>query len=180
MSRRSVLQVGLYVGASAALGSIFVASEAFGADALKPFLGAYKFVGGKKEIAARDKAIEEAVAGIGALFRGVARDMLRAANEIPEKIAIETKKQSLTVKADDAPFTAPTDGSAVRVKVVTGDVMRMHYDIASGQLDQIFEGDDRSRTNSFTKAKDKLLLEVTVTADALPKDLVYKLTYEPA
>lgn len=148
---------------------------------IKSFLAAYHHVGGDKEREARDRAIEDAISTMSSLFKGVARDMLKSANGIPSKLEIKTanKKKSLTVMADDQNFTAPLDGTAVKVKVVTGDVMQMHYEADDGQLDQIFEGEDRGRLNRFTFNKaGQLLMNVTVHATQLPKKLVYKLTYE--
>jgi len=173
----------LCAATAASLATLIGIPEALAAKAtIKPFIGGYRHVGGDKERKLRDRAIDDATATMSGFVRGIARDMLRSANAIPSRLdfASNKKAKSLTVKADEQPFTAPLDGSPVKVKVVTGDLMNLHYDLVEGRLDQIFRGDDRGRTNRFTLASERLVMRVTVSATQLPKNVVYTLTYERA
>ncbi len=180
ISRRPFLIMTSALGVSALFGSTS-AFAAGNSKHIKPFLGSYSYVGGKKEEEARDKAIEESISNMG-LFKSMARNTLLLANQIPQSLSFATEKKGgiLVVKADKEAFKAPTNGDPVDVIVVTGDEMSMHYDIVEAHIDQIFEGDDKGRTNRFKHKDEKLVMHVTVHATQLAKNLVYKLTYEKA
>jgi hypothetical protein len=149
-----------------------------GQEAIKPFLGSYRHAGGDKEREDRDKAIDDVVAGMNVFARGIARDRLKASNPIAAKLEMSADAKALTIAMDTRSYTAPLDGSWVKVKAITGDEMDMRFKIADSILDQIFSGDERGRVNAFRPSSGKLVMNVRVHASKLPKDLVYKLTYE--
>ena len=163
------------LGACLAAASRQAAAEEAPIDA---FLGSFRHAGGQKEREARDKAIEDVVADMSFIARGIARDKLKQSNPIAKKLAFVSDRKDLTVTMDTRSYTGPLDGSPVKVKTILGDEMDMRLKCRSGALDQSFSAEDKSRLNAFRFDGDKLVLSVRVHASALPKDLVYKLTYE--
>jgi len=176
LNRRRIL----YAGASAMIAS-FSPSASAAEDEAKAYMGAFRHAGGDKERAARDSAIEDVVSGMSFLVRKIARDRLTSANPIASDLKFSKSATSLTVVMDKRSFTGPLDGSKTKVKSISGDDMDMSYDITSKSLTQKFEADKKGRVNIFTLDGDKRLgMKVRVYAEQLPKDLVYRLTYERA
>mgnify|MGYP000922475151 CR=1 FL=1 len=148
-----------------------------GEDPVTAFLGAYQYAGGDKERKLRDKAIDDVVAGMNVIIRGIARDKLKAANPIADVLAFAATATNLTVKMDARSHTGPRDGGRVKVKGITGDELEMRYAIRPLRIDQIFTGEDKGRTNAFSLAESTVAMRVRVHSTQLPKDLVYTLTY---
>ena len=146
-------------------------------DAVAAFLGTYRHAGGDQERKLRDKAIDDVVAGMSIIVRGIARDKLKEANPIAEVLTFAATAKDLTVKMDARAYTGPRDGGRVKVKGITGDELEMRYEIRAGRIDQIFVGEDKGRMNGFTLAEGVVAMRVRVHSTQLPKDLVYKLTY---
>ena len=167
--------------AGAATATLVAPSIAFAdGEHHRAFLGAFHWVGGDAERDARDKAIESVVAEMSFLARGIARDQLKETNPIASKLSFGATEKALTAAMDSRSYTAPLDGSHVKVKGITGDEMKMCFKIRQGAIDQQFSSDDKGRDNGFRYADNKVVMHVRVRAEKLPKDLVYKLTYERA
>jgi hypothetical protein len=174
LSRRTFIQL-----AGGATATLIAPSIAFAdGEHHKAFLGAFKFIGGDAEREARDKAIESVVAEMSFLARGIARDKLKETNPIAAKLSFGATEKALTAALDSRSYTAPLDGSHVKVKGITGDEMKMCFKIRQGAIDQQFSSEDKGRDNGFRYADNKIVMHVRVRAEKLPKDLVYKLTYE--
>ena len=80
-----------------------------GAEAVKPYLGSFHWVGGDKEREARDKAIDDVVSGMNLLARDVARSKLKSANPIPKRLILTADARSLTVDNGLRAYTGPLD-----------------------------------------------------------------------
>lgn len=174
LSRRSLLCLAGAGAAFVALPGAALADD----DALKSLLGTYRHAGGDAEREARDRAIEGVVSEMSIFSRGIARDKLKEGNPIAAKLALSATDASLTVALDKRSFTAPRDGKSVKVTTVTGDEMNMRFKLGKDLIEQVFFLDDRGKVNRFRPDGAKLVLNVRVHAKRLPKDLVYKLTYE--
>jgi len=173
-ARRHVLQ------ALAAVGTSFWTVAHAETDPLDPFVGRFRHSGGDKEREARDKAIDDVVAGMSIVVRGIARDRLKEANPICAKLAFAATAKDLTVAMDARAYTGPRNGGKVKVKGVTGDELEMHYAITTGRVEQVFAAEEKGRTNRFSLTEDTVSMRVRVHATQLPKDLVYTLTYTRA
>lgn len=174
LPRRTVIEL---AGLAATLA--LVPRELFAEEpAVNAFLGNFKHVGGNKEREARDRAIEDVVADMSFISRGIARDKLKQSNPVAQKLTLASDPKHLTVTMDGRSYKGPLDGSRVKVKTILGDEMDMHFKIKKAALDQVFSGEDKGRVNAFRFDGAKLIFNVRVHASALPKDLVYKLTYE--
>jgi hypothetical protein len=143
----------------------------------KPFVGSYKFVGGEAERAAVTKAIDDTVAPMNGLIRGIARNRLIDANKVPEQLSFRAGGNTFAVAVDDRLYAGPLDGSPVQVTVVTGDVMSLRYKVGT-ELEQSFSDHEKERVNRFEIRGNQLIMHVRVHAGQLPKDLVYDLTFE--
>lgn len=144
----------------------------------KPFVGTYKHTGGDKEREARDEAIEDVIASMNILSRTVAREKLKSANVIPAAISIASDGTNLTISLDSRVYTAPLDGSKVKVTGITGDKLDLSYSVTASKIEQRFTAEGKGRTNAFTKSGETLVVNVRVHSTQLPKDLKYKLTYK--
>jgi hypothetical protein len=175
IARRRFLRT---LGACAAA-AILLPKEVFAsaADTVKAFLGSFNHAGGDKERAARDKAIEDVVDDMSIFARGIARDKLKEANPIASTLKFAESGGSLTVTLGKRTYTAPLDGRSVKVKAINGDDMDMKYKVGENRIEQIFSGDEKGRINTFKLDGDTVTMHVRIHAEALPKDLVYKLTY---
>ncbi len=142
------------------------------------FLGSYKHSGGKADLDARDRAIDDVVKGMNVFARGIARDRLKESNPIARAMVFSASDKALTIAMDQRAYTAPLDGSKVKVKGITGDELDLHLVLAAGSLKQVFSAEDKGRINSFSFSGSTLLMHVRVHAEKLPKDLLYKLSYE--
>jgi hypothetical protein len=141
-------------------------------------VGRYVYVGGERERAARDKAIDDVVADMNIIVRSIARSRLKAANPIPRKVAIAISDRTITVTLDSRVYQAPADGSPVKVKGITGDELELRYHLDERELRQEFTGDSGGRNNRFRPmGDDRVRIKVRVHSDQLPKPLVYQLTY---
>ena len=143
------------------------------------FVGAFAFVGGEAERKARDAAIEDVVSDMGLIAKPIARDKLRAGNEIAERLEITVDGDVVSVSFDGRPFVAALDGSKKRVTGILGDQLDYHVEIGGAHLRQVFTGDRGGRSNSIRRAGGKVAIDVKVTSSRLPKPLQYRLTYAP-
>ena len=146
-------------------------------QALQAFPGEYKFTGGASERQALEAAVDDVVAEMNALARPIARSRLLDANPIASVLSIAADGSTVTVGFDDRRYTAVVGGPAVNVTGVTGDKVALTYRVAGERLVQRFKGPKGARKNAMSVNAKRLRLNVKVTSESLPKDLVYKLTY---
>jgi hypothetical protein len=145
----------------------------------RPFVGTYKFAGGDPERVAVDRAIDGVVSEMSGLVRGIARGRLADANRVAEELILLGGGNTFAVLVDKRAYTGRLDGTAVKVKTVTGDMMDMRFEVGP-QLAQIFTDEEKGRTNRFELRGEQLIMHVRVHASALPRDLLYDLTYTRA
>lgn len=141
------------------------------------YLGDYRHIGGQAELDARDAAIDGVVADMSFLSRGIARDKLKDTNPIASNIRLSASDAGLTIAMDERAYTSSRDGGPTRVKGITGDALDMNVTVGD-EIEQRFSGDEKGRVNHFRVDGDKLIVRVRVFAEALPKDVVYELTYQ--
>jgi hypothetical protein len=144
---------------------------------LEQLVGSYRHAGGASEQAALEQAIDDVVAGMNVLARGIARKRLLESNRIPGTVEITGNAERLTIAFEDREYTAAVGGAAVDVIGVTGDPLRMTLRVRKRALIQKFVGDKGDRTNTMTSRQGGLRIAVLVSSDSLPKDLAYTLTF---
>lgn len=143
-------------------------------------LGGYKHAGGKKERQRVASAIEDVVSRMSLFVRGVARDRLRAANPVPPSLLLSADARSFVLCYRDERFAAPLDGSAVTVRSRDGEAMSLRVALGDKAVSQRFFCEGKSRENRFRLEDERLIVDVKVVAEQLPKVLAYRLTYTRA
>ena len=167
----------LTVAGAGAIATIVPIRAAHAQDEIAPFLGTFNFSGGDKERAGLTKAIDDLVSEMNFIARGIARDKLKKANPIPSMIGFASDPKILTVTFDSRTYTAPLDGSPVKVKGILGDDMALAYKIGPSRIDQLFIGDEKGRTNTLHLDGTTCTMNVRIYASKLPRDLLYTLTF---
>ncbi len=148
LSRRTLLEawgVGLIAAA--------VPGFALGQDDVHAMLGTFDFSGGDKERQALDAAIEVIVGEMTPIARPIARDKLRKGCTISSAIIASSADKTLTIRLDDGTYTAPLDGTAVKVKMAFGEEMALSYRVGAGAITQQFTGDEKGRTNEVSRRR---------------------------
>lgn len=142
-------------------------------------LGRYRFAGDKREIEALDAAIDDAVSDMNIFVREIARRRLRRITEIPKTLGLSVHEGVLTVGVPNADYSAPLDGTPVKVKGPTGDMLTLRHDvIETARLRQSFFSEDGSRVNLCEiDNKERLRVHVRIRSEKLSKDLTYSLTF---
>lgn len=185
MRTRSSLGFGrrqLLLGASAATTVLLAGRLVGAADAavdLSKLCGTYRFAGGEAERRALSDAIEDVVQGLSAIARPIARARLQEANPVPEGLSLRSDAKRFTLAYAAETFTAPLDGTPAKVATSAGDDLELRVHFEKGTLRQVFSGEGKSRTNLLRREGDRLAIYVRVRAEMLPKELVYRLTFEP-
>jgi hypothetical protein len=141
------------------------------------FVGDHRFQGGDKERKARDAAIDSVVDDMNIIARGIARDRLKESNKIAERITIAREGERISFTHDGRRYTAVLGGPPVRVKSSTGDDVSLRYALRGESIEQIFVGEQGGRINTFKLTDDKMVVEVRIHSEKLPKDVVYTLSY---
>ena len=153
-----------------------------------PFVGTYDFVGGEPERDAVTKAIEAGVKTLSPpLVRGIARSRLHAANEVPKQMVFLGYGKWFETRVDGYRYASFLDGSPYKVETRTGDVMDLRFKFgpsspsSSAQtMEQAFTDPAKGRVNTFEIVGNRLIMHVRVSANLLPNDITYDLTFERA
>ncbi|MBV1859059.1 MAG: hypothetical protein KUG77_11665 [Nannocystaceae bacterium] len=142
-------------------------------------MGTYAHVGGQAETDAVLAAIEDVVADMNIIARGIARDRLAKSNPVPKTVSIGLDGETLTVAFDERAYAAPLDGSNVQVVGLTGATLDYRVVVGKDQLQQHFIGKKGTRVNSMQwPGNERVKVKVKVSSDSLPKPLEYSLTLE--
>ncbi|MBC8069616.1 MAG: hypothetical protein IAG13_14865 [Deltaproteobacteria bacterium] len=142
------------------------------------FVGQYAFAGGEAQRTALRDAIEELVAQLGAVIRGVARDKLTKTNPVFGKLSIERKGGALVLTYDSLTNTCNLDGSASDVEGIDGSSLECKLGVQGDALVQRVDGSRGGRVNTFTIGKDgRLSMKTRVHSKLMPADLHYTLTF---
>lgn len=143
------------------------------------YVGTWTFVGGKAEIDGRDQAVEDTVAELNSLIRGIARDKLTKASPIFQTIEVSRDGGALSIKFDDKEVVAGLDGGRTQTTGSDGGTLNYHLEIDDKHLYQVFKGDKGGKKNTFTLVGDKKVrVKFKITSKRLPKPVVYKLTFK--
>lgn len=147
-------------------------------EAIKSMEGDYEFAGGDAEREQRKDAIDDAIADMNMLVRGVARKRLLASTAIPDRLEVSAKGTSVTVSFDDRLYTAALGAPPVVVTGTNGDDLDLTHRLDGKRLMQEFVGPKGGRINALRKSGDEIEVDIRVHSESLPGDVVYTLTYE--
>lgn len=147
-------------------------------DHADAWVGRYRFVGGHAELEARDAAIEEVVAELNVLIRGMARDRLTKANPIPKTLKVSREGDELSVSHDGRERTVNLDGKAVTTKNLFGNPIEYRVEVDQRRLREFIVGEGGRQANTWRrKGSGRIVVKVQVSSPRLPKSLVYSLTF---
>ena len=144
--------------------------------------GEFVYIGGEKEAAARNAAIDDATDDMFFAIRGTARRRIRNSTPIAPRVRIAFGDGNISVfSAGDPPAVSPENGKAISQKSREGDMIKLSQQItADDRLTQTFVGDDGGQIIVFTVSPDGKTLSVshTIRSSHLPKDVRWTLTYQ--
>lgn len=140
----------------------------------------YRYAGGEAGRAAIEDAIDEAIADMSGLIRGIARRKLLEANEIIDAPGFSVHGDPLRASTIGGRIIeSPASGAAVDWVDQFGDAVKVSQRWSDGELVQRIFNDDGSRTNVYRFAEDgqSMTMSVTIEASRLPKPIRYRLDY---
>lgn len=178
--RARILAAGLALAPAAVLAGSPAPASALTAPNADSFDGSFKFVGGKKEKAKIEAAIEKATADMFPGIRGIARSRLAESNFAMAKIEIDS--QGNFVKINQVGFrsiTAPSNGVAIPYRSKQGDKAKVSHKVVGGKLIQRLVSGEGGRENTFSLSEDgsTLKMSVRIWSKRLSSDVKYSLTY---
>lgn len=181
-SRLSLLALCLALGA--VVPTTALADDPKPADATAArdkFAGNFGYVGGEKQNAAREAAIEKATDSMSFITRPIARSRLKEKTQIRQNIGFAFGGGNITMTASDvAPAVSPENGSPGSYKSGSDTLKLVQKINGNGQLVQQFIAEDGGRTSVFSLSADgkTLNVSITVTSSKLPEAVKYNLTYQ--
>lgn len=143
--------------------------------------GRFVFVGGAKQVAAKDAAIDKATDDMFIVVRGTARSKLREVTAVSPSVAIAFKDGNVTVTSADGPqATSPESGAVVAHKNREGKDSKLSQKLGAETLTQSLSSDAGGRSSTFAASKDGKTLTVThvISSPRLPAPVRYTLTYQ--
>lgn len=146
---------------------------------LGPPAGTYVFV--PEESEGIDEKVNEAVAHMNFLIRGVARGRLKGANEPIDRVEIRYDGDSVRVMLrDDPPIVSPRDGAFAPYRRPDGEVVQVRTALSPGVIDQVFDSEDGDKRMVYRLRPDGLLaLEVEVLSEKLKEPFTYTWVFRP-
>jgi hypothetical protein len=143
------------------------------------FVGQYAFAGGEAERTALRDAIEQLVAQLNAVIRGIARDKLTETNPVFEKVSIERKGSELVLTYGSHTNTCNLDGSASKVEGIDGSSLKCRLSMQGEALVHRVDGPRGGRVNTFMLGKTgRLTMKTRIHSEMMPADMRYTLTFQ--
>lgn len=179
--------LGLALALSSSLGAPPVAradgvSQAEAAAGLRARYGrAFQWVGGARDEAAKEAAVEKATSTLFFAIRGIARSRVRARTRIAPSVRFSFEGSMIRVKAENAPDAVAPESGASAPFTYEGEKLSLSQTLTAAGLTQTFTAEDGQRENVWTLSADgKSLVErVTIRSPKLSAPLVYTLHYAP-
>ncbi len=142
------------------------------------FVGRYAFAGGEAQRTALRDAIEELVAQLNAVIRGVARDKLTETNPVFENVSIERKGDELVLTYGSHTNVCKLDGSGSDVEGIDGSSLECKMSMQGDALVHRVHGPRGGRVNTFTIGESgRLTMKTRIHSKMMPADLRYTLTF---
>jgi hypothetical protein len=141
--------------------------------------GLYQFVPDESDKI--EGRIDDAVAHMNFLIRGIAKRRLRGANEQIERIDIRYQGDSIWISLrEDEPWVVSLrNGEFMPYTRADGEVVQVKSDIEPGVIDQYFDSDDGEKQMIYTLREDgKLELESIIYSEKLKEPFRYTWVYE--
>lgn len=149
------------------------------APSFEDLFGRYQHVGGEADVEGRDAGIEVAVEGVFFLGRGLARDKLRVAAEIDDRLVVSRDGDAIALQLGDRfNLRAPLGGPSTTIVGTDGDELELTFDKRGASLIQLAQGERGGTRRVFTLTEDgELLVHVTIYATQLDEAVEFDLRY---
>jgi hypothetical protein len=159
--------------------SVFCLPQVARADDLARFAGRWKYVGGQRQRDRAYAAVDEGTASLNALFRAVARRMIKERTHFPPILTFTFSEENIKVDHSTAVIVAPRTGKLVPWTNEHGDKVKARHKVVRGRIMQQIVDPRGDRINVFRVHEDgeHLTLYVTVRANQMPDDVNYQLSY---
>jgi hypothetical protein len=144
------------------------------------FGGTYVFVGGDPQRAAVSQAIDDVVAQLSAVLRGLANERLHARVGVAPQMILRPEGDRLHIEHPPLPpRTVPVDGSALPMRNLAGDRVSVTYRMVDGALVEVISQGRSSQTNRYRLSPDgsQITFDAAIRSPVLPAVIRYRLTY---
>lgn len=143
------------------------------------YSGTFVPIGGGRNQANIDAAIERVVQQMVFFAQGIARARLHEVNPVFPTIVFSFPAGSIEVTTPGHPVRSPDDGSQSSAIGINGDRSNVTQRFENGRLIQTMWTDAGSRRTEFSLAPDNTTLHVrvTITSGRLPLPIQYELLY---
>jgi hypothetical protein len=141
--------------------------------------GRFRHVGGATDLEARDAAIDRVTGELPFMVRSRAGAKLRERNAISPEITISKAGEDVNVDfAGKVVFTATLGAAPTAVTTPDGRELELSYAMHDASLVQTLQGPKGGMRRVYTALPaGKLVVQVAVSAEALPKPIEYDLHY---
>jgi hypothetical protein len=136
--------------------------------------GTWRFVPEQSEQI--DKAVDQAVAHLNFVIRGIARNRLRNANKPINRVVIQYPDDNVFIsfREDEPPTLSPRTGEFVPYTRADGEVVRVQTELGNGTIRQFFDSDDGRKEHLFQLRPDgTMAMQVTVFSERLREPFRY-------
>ncbi len=143
------------------------------------FEGTFRHLGGSSDRKALEQAIDEATADMSFFVRKIARARLRSRLSIPSWQTFRFEGSDLTIGSPNGSVTAPTSGAVTKTTNQNGDAIEVSHHLRGTTIRQVVTTEEGRRETTFALDPEtgRLRVEVTISSDALPNPIRYRLTY---
>jgi len=147
------------------------------ADKVRPYVGQWSLTADDPE-AQIDRAVAEGTEALGFGLREIARERLAGAIDAERRVDVRLDGEVVVITLGSwGPHRLPLDGRFVRADAEDGTRLQARAMIAHGSLVIEQRTGEGARVVYFHRRGDRLVLGMRLTADRLPRDIVYQLPY---
>jgi hypothetical protein len=163
-------------------GLVLVSAWASPAWAASPsVVGEFRYAGGKKQRERFEAAVEEVVAELNMLIRGLARSKIMESQTPSAAVEILQTGSDVIVRRTGAPeIRGPANGTPFRWKNRYRDELELRMRLNGAKLEIRFKGEKSRTTTTYTASEDgsRMTLRTTIKDPRLPKPLRLSFAYK--
>ena len=167
----------------AAAVTCLAANSALAAESAGPLSGVFKYVGGSRQRARLDAAIEDVVSQMNFMVRGIARSRLQDGLQPKPLIKLDVRSSHARLVIPGVPdVEGPLDGSPCKWRSPEGELMTLRLRHDGNVLDfrYVGSGGGSRMTYRFNEDASRVQLRSAVDHQRLPGTIRYSLSYARA
>ena len=146
----------------------------------KDFIGKYAYAGSSGEQAARASAVKQALDGLNAVFRLVAKPFLNGVTKIPANVQIVLQGTNIGIQIDPYPMrVSDLNDGPMNFRGTTGQasVMKRHWQGAAIVEMVTSASGSRGNTYQLSSGGQNLVIQTSFQSSQLTRPLLYTLTF---